>query len=159
MNRLVLQILLSAVAFAAAGSTASAGVNVDIHLGVPVVPAVPVAPAPPPPPVMMVPGPPAMVLIPDTTVYFAPDLQMDLFFSGGFWWTRHDGRWLRARHYRGPWARVSPSYVPGPVLRLPPDYRHAYGRGEHIPYGQWKRNHGGWANRGRAEWRGDRGRD
>ena len=82
---------------------ASSEVSVSVNIGVPSI---------------VVPAPPMMIPVPRTTVYFAPEVDADLYFSGGFWWTPKDGRWFRARAYNGPWVHVAPRYVPGDLVRL-----------------------------------------
>ena len=120
---LVLAALLAAV-LAPIGTEALAGVNVNINFG--------------PPPVVMA-EPPAMVMVPRSQVYFAPDPQIDIFFYGGFWWSPQGDRWYRAQAYNGPWVIVEKRYVPAPVYRVPRDYRAVYRKEKHIPYGQWKK--------------------
>lgn len=101
-------------------------VNVNVNIG---------------PPAIVVAEPPEMVVIPRTMVYFAPGVSVDLFFCQGWWWTQNDGRWFRSRAYRGPWAAIGPRYVPVEVVRVPRDYRVAYGHEHHIPYGQLKKHY------------------
>ena len=114
-----------AVLAAAHPRPAAAEVNVSVNIGVPSI---------------VVPAPPVMVPVPRTTVYFAPDVDADLYFSAGFWWTPKEGRWFRAKSYNGPWAFVEPRYVPGDVVRIPKGYRSDYARGERVPYGQFKKH-------------------
>ncbi len=42
-------------------------------------------------------------------------------------------------------------YVPGPVVRVPSDYRVVYGKENRIPYGQWKKEHKHWEKEHRKE--------
>lgn len=102
---------------------ASAEVSVNVHLG---------------PPPIVVAEPPEVILVPRTEVYFVPDPEIDVFFYNGYWWSPRGDRWYRARYYDGPWVVVSRRYVPGPVVRVPRDYRVVYERERRIPYGQWK---------------------
>jgi hypothetical protein len=123
-------------------SPGDAGVDVNINIGLPVV---------------VVAGPPEMIVIPQTMVYFAPDVEAQLFFSAGFWWTPHRGRWFRSRAYNGPWVRMAPRYVPAEFGRLPRDYRRTYVRDRRIPYGQLNKHweHRKWERRERrGEWKG-----
>jgi len=135
--------LLGAALFAAAGAApAAAGVNVNVNIG---------------PPAVVVAEPPEVVAVPQSMVYFAPGVSVELLFFDGFWWTPKEGRWFRARGYDGPWTIVGPRHVPREIGHLPRDYRSAYGRGEHVPYGQLKRH---WRHREierrehRGEWKG-----
>ncbi len=129
-----------AVLFAVFGAApAVSGVNVNVNIG---------------PPAVVVAEPPEVVVVPNSMVYFAPGVSVDLLFYEGWWWTPKEGRWFRARGYDGPWTIVGPRYVPREIVRLPPGYRGAYGRGEHIPYGQLKKH---WRHREieRREHRGE----
>jgi hypothetical protein len=121
---LIFSVCLLGAGFAA--QWASAGVNVNVNLGVPLAPVV-------------VAAPPALVLIPGTPVYFAPEVDVDIFFTDGYWWTSREGHWCRARGYEGPWVAVGPKHVPRSVILVPRNYRTAYGRERRIPYGQWKK--------------------
>lgn len=130
-------------AFLAFGIPASAGagvgVNLNINLG--------------PPPVIV--SPPAdLVLIPGTGIYFIPGISADLFFYDGYWWSPRGPRWYRAQSPSGPWIIVESRAVPQPLFRVPPNYRVVYGRAEHIPYGQWKKEHGDHWGEGRHGHRG-----
>jgi hypothetical protein len=100
-------------------------------------------PRPPLPP-LVIPAPPPVFLIPGTYAYFAPDVDADLFFYGGFWYRPYGGRWYRAPHYRGPWGFVGMRRVPGVLINLPPGYRNVPPGHERIPYGHLKRNWKTW---------------
>jgi len=89
---------------------AMAGVSVQIGI-----------PLPPP---IVVAAPPAVVLLPHTGVYVAPDLAADLFFFDGWWWRSWEGRWYRARHYRSGWAHYNG--IPSFHGRVPAGWRDDY---------------------------------
>ncbi len=131
-------------AFLASGAPAFAGgglgVNLNINLG--------------PPPVLVSP-PPDVVLIPGTGVYFVPGISADVFFFDGFWWSPRGPRWYRAESPRGPWIVMESWAVPGPLFRVPRDYRAVYRHERHIPYGQWRKEHGDHWGEGRHGRRGD----
>ncbi len=96
-------------------------------------------------PVFAFPAPPPMVVIPGTYAYYAPDVDVDIFFYQGYWYRPYEGRWFRARGYDGPWLHIGPSRVPRVVVDLPPDYRHHVRPGyERIPYGQFRKNWRRW---------------
>jgi hypothetical protein len=95
------------------------------------------------PPPFQIAAPPPVVVIPGTYVYMVPDIGADVFFYGGGWYRLHEGRWFNGRGYNGPWAYMPGSRVPGPLLQLPPDYRHMPG-GRRIPYGELRKNWAGW---------------
>lgn len=133
--------LVCAVALGMTFGEAFAEVQLNINLG---------------PPPVVVSEPPSVVLVPGTGVYFLPDVNFDVFFFGGYWWSPRGDRWYRAPAYNGPWSGVSRRVVPAPVFRVPHDYRRVYYRERHIPYGQWKqerREHG--RGRERGEGRGE----
>ena len=94
------------------------------------------------PPPIVVAEPPEVVLVPRTQVYFVPSLEFDVFFYNGYWWSPRGERWYRARAYNGPWRIVERRFVPGPVFRVPRDYRSIYMRERHIPYREWRERHG-----------------
>jgi hypothetical protein len=116
-------LLTSLVAGEAIGEV---GVNVNINLG--------------PPPVTVV-APPAVVMVPQSQVYFVPGVSFDVFYHNGYWWSPRGGTWYRSRAYNGPWGVVDHRYVPPQVIQVPHDYRSVYEKEKHIPYGQWKKEH------------------
>lgn len=121
--------------FVAIGTPAHAGTNVNVNLGVPV----PVVVAPQP---VYVEQPPEMVVIPQSNVYFAPGVGVDIFFYDNRWWNRRGDRWYRGSGYNGPWVAVGPRHVPAAVYRVPANYRAVYAHEKPMPYGQWKKVHG-----------------
>lgn len=96
------------------------------------------------PPAYMFSAPPAVAYIPGTYVYYAPDVNVDVLFYGGYWYRPYEGRWYRARGYNGPWVFIDGGRVPSPLLQLPPDYRRTVVVHERIPYGQLKKNWRHW---------------
>jgi hypothetical protein len=100
-----------------------AEVSIDIGINIP---------GPPPP--VVIHRPPPVVVIPNTYVYFPPDVEVDIFFYQGYWYQPHHGHWYRARAYDGPWGYIAPREVPGVLFGLPPDYRHYGYRGRHIAH-------------------------
>jgi hypothetical protein len=129
---------LAALAFTVFAATAApvlAGTNVNINLGLPA--AVVAAPEP-----VYVEQPPEMVVIPQSNVYFAPGVSVDLFFYDNRWWNRRGDRWYRASDYNGPWVSVGQRHVPASVYRVPANYRTVYVHEKPMPYGHWKKTHG-----------------
>ncbi len=110
---------------------AGAGVHVNVGINL----------APPP---LVIAAPPAVVPIPGTYAYYAPDVQAEILFYGGYWYRPYEGRWFRARSYNGPWGVVVTERVPTVLLHLPPDYRHGRAMYGPIPYGQLKKNWKTW---------------
>src|SRR5512134_3256141 len=127
--------------FATYALPAHAGVDVNVNVGLPVGVAVAPAPVVVAPQPVVVQQPPEMVLIPTSTVYFAPGVSVDLFFYNNRWWNRRGDRWYRASDYNGPWVAVGPRHVPTPVYRVPANYRTVYVHEKPMPYGQWKKAH------------------
>ncbi len=109
----------------------SAGVNVNVGINVPL-------------PALEISAPPALVVIPGTYVYYAPDVDADIVFYHNYWYRPYGGRWYRSASYNGPWGFVAVNSVPGVLLHLPPDYRHLHGGYERIPYGRVRSNWRTW---------------
>ena len=95
-------------------------------------------------PAVVISEPPAVVLIPGTPVYYAPDVGIDLFFYSGRWYRKHNGYWYRATYYNGPWAYMSAQRVPTVLVHLPPDYYNVLPGHQRIPYGQLKKHWKKW---------------
>jgi hypothetical protein len=149
-RKLVAVAVLAVAGFAVGAPPAHSGTNVNVSVGLPVgvavVPPVPVVVAPEP---VYIQQPPAMAVIPGSSVYFAPGVSVDLFFYGNYWWNRNGDHWYRAKTYNGPWATVGPRHVPAPVYRVPGNYRTVYVHEKPMPYGQWKKAH--WKNEGKHD--------
>ena len=107
---------------------AAAGVNVNVNIG---------------PPPIVVAAPPEVVLMPNYGVYFVPEVDFDVFFYNGYWWSPRGDRWYRSQAYNGPWRIVERRYVPPRVVRVPRDYRRTYVHERRVPYGEWRSRHGG----------------
>jgi hypothetical protein len=87
-------------------------VNVGVHIGIPV----------PPPPRIVLPAPPRVVVVPNTTVSYAPGVDFNLFVYGGRYYTLHDGSWFYANRHSGPWTFLPSERVPRPVIGVPMNY-------------------------------------
>ncbi len=118
----------------------SVGLNFNVNVGPPVI----------------VPEPPELVFVPSLGVYFVPGGDVDVFFYGGYWWEPRGPRWYRARSLHGPWVSIGRGHVPGPLFRMPHDYRAVYRHGERVSYSRWKEGHGGRRGGGHRE-RGEHG--
>ena len=114
---------------------AAVKVNVEVNLG---------------PPVIMVDEPPEIVFVPGLGIYFVPNLEMEIFFYRGFWWSRRGNYWYSSRYYRSGWKIASDREVPGPVFRVPRDYRERFGRERHIRYQDWKKQRNQPKNEGKG---------
>ena len=67
-----------------------AGVDVNVSIGLP-------------PPIIFG-APPMLIVLPETYVYVAPDVDADIFFYDGWWWRPWEGRWYRSAYYDSGWA-------------------------------------------------------
>jgi hypothetical protein len=103
-------LLISVVGFVPAMAAAGPNVNIDIHIG----------------------GPPQLVVVPRTPVYYAPTLPYNYFFYGGQYYVYHNGAWFFGPTFNGPWGMLEVRYVPRPILAVPVEY---YG----APPGHWKK--------------------
>ncbi|OPY13517.1 MAG: hypothetical protein A4E69_01614 [Syntrophus sp. PtaB.Bin138] len=119
--------------------SAKAGVDVGVHIGIPL----------PPPIVFSV--PPVTIVIPETYIYAVPDVPHDLFFYGGFWWRPWEGRWYRSPRYDKGWAYYQGA--PAFYRHVPPawrdDYRNRRWKGHpwnrhRVPASQLPQNWRGW---------------
>jgi hypothetical protein len=109
---------------------AAAG-DVDVNIGINV-----------PLPGLVIAEPPALVVIPGTYVYFAPDVGADIFFYHDHWYRHHDGGWYIASGFNGPWRGVR--RTPAAFVNLPPNYRRIPPGHQRMPYGHVKSNWRGW---------------
>jgi hypothetical protein len=75
-----------------------------------------------PPPPIVVHAPPQIVVIPGTSVYYAPAVEANFFFHSGRYYTYHEGAWFHAKTHNGPWSFVALEHVPRPVLAVPVAY-------------------------------------
>lgn len=98
----------------------------------------------PPPPPVVIHAPPPMFVIPRTYVYFAPEVEADIFYYHGYWYRPHQGHWYRSGSYNGRWVYIAPKKVPATLLNLPPDFRRVPPGHQHIPYGHLKKNWRTW---------------
>lgn len=65
---------------------------------------------------------PEFVLVPGYPVYYAPQLQANLFFYDGDYWIYQNDNWYQSSWYNGPWWLVDPEDVPEFILRVPVRY-------------------------------------
>ena len=78
-------------------------------------------------------APPRVVAIPGTPVYHVPSMPYNYFIYGGHYYLFHEGMWLSAASYNGPWTAIAIERVPRPILGVPVEY---YKR----PPGHWKKH-------------------
>ena len=97
---------------------------------------------------------PQVVMVPQTRVYYVRDYGYDVYRYGSYWYFIDDGRWYRARNYRGPFLYIHTSTVPRAIVQVPVRYRrhwggppaHAVARGYHrnhddVRDGMWGDRH------------------
>ena len=103
-----------------------------------------------------IPAYPDLVPVPGYPVYYAPDLNQNLFFYDGMYWLFVENTWYYSTWYDGPWYAVAPEEIPDFILRIPilyyrvpPPYFMPWNRygpprwGEH--WGRrWEERRGGW---------------
>ncbi|OGP61924.1 MAG: hypothetical protein A2170_00145 [Deltaproteobacteria bacterium RBG_13_53_10] len=120
------------LAFMGSGRNADAGAEVNIGINIA------------PPPALVIPAPPPVMVIPETYIYFAPTVEVDILFYQDYWYRFHGGHWYRATVYNGKWIYVHPPRVPAALLRLPPNYRHVPPGHRRIPYADLKKHWRTW---------------
>ena len=69
-----------------------------------------------------VPSYPRLVVVPGYPVYYAPQLQANLFFYDSMYWVYQDDNWYSSSWYNGPWWLVRPEGVPVVILQIPVRY-------------------------------------
>lgn len=109
-------VLVAIVTLAALGIAPATGLaSPDVHIGI------------------QIGAPPQLAVVPGMPVYYAPALPYNYFFYGGEYYLFHNGTWLFAPGYKGPWRAIGVQFVPRPVLRVPVAYYAA-------PPRHWKRH-------------------
>jgi hypothetical protein len=78
-------------------------------------------------------APPRVVAVPGTPVYHVPSMPYNYFVYAGHYYLFHEGMWLSAASYNGPWTVIALERVPQPILGVPVEY---YKR----PPGHWKKH-------------------
>jgi hypothetical protein len=61
---------------------------------------------------------PLLVVVPGTSVYYAPDVSAKFFYKGRYYTVVNDV-WSMAPAYNGPWAVIQIGHVSPPVLAVP----------------------------------------
>lgn len=138
MKKLLFGMALLALVMAVPSPTIAMG-RVDVGVSIPL-----------PPPIMF-PGPPNLVVIPETYVYVVPDVDVDVFFYGGWWWRPWEGRWYRSQSYNSGWGYYegTPSFHRSVPSHWRNDYRQRRWGGrqwnyQRIPHHQVQQNWQGW---------------
>jgi hypothetical protein len=89
-------------------------------------------------------APPAMVVIPGTYAYYAPDAGVEIFFYHGYWYRSHHDHWYRARGYNGPWRNIRHTRVPHAFRNIPPDFRRTVRHHKRIRYADFHKHWRTW---------------
>jgi hypothetical protein len=111
-------------------------------------------------PGLVIPAPPALVVIPGTYAYYPPGVSVDIFFYHGSWYRPYGGHWFISAGYNGPWRSVAFERVPYVLRRMPPSYRHVPPGYRPMPYREVRSNWRTWERDrywDRHEGRGARG--
>ncbi len=138
MKKLLFGMVLLALVIAVPGPTMAMG-RVDVGVSIPL-----------PPPIGFS-GSPNMVVLPETDIYVVPDVDVDVFFYGGWWWRSWDGRWYRSQSYSSGWGYYegTPSFY----RSVPSSWRNNYRQRrwgdrqwnyQRIPHQQVQQNWQGW---------------
>lgn len=102
-------------------------------------------PAPPP---IVLPAPPALVVVPGhPVVRYAPSIQVDLFFHSNLWYYSHGGFWYAGPSWKGPWKHVVIEKLPPPLVVVPVKYYK-------VPPGHLKKAKGGPPGHGKGKGKG-----
>ena len=67
---------------------------------------------------------PQMAPVPDSPVYYAPEVDSNYFFYDGLYWDYYNDAWYSSPWYNGPWSLVDPIYVPTYLLWVPVRFYH-----------------------------------
>jgi hypothetical protein len=113
----VKRIVLGALLVTAVAVPVAAQVRVGVNIGI------------------QLPGPPALVVVPGTPVYYAPRAPANVFFYAHQYWVFANGGWYVGPTWNGPWGVVEPMYVPPPILQVPVGYYPA----PPPPWAGWRR--------------------
>ncbi len=65
---------------------------------------------------------PDFAVVPGYPVYYAPQVQANLFFYDGMYWAYQNDNWYTSAWYNGPWDYIDPEFVPLFILRVPVQY-------------------------------------
>jgi hypothetical protein len=118
-HRLPRVLILAATASILWSGTAATAQDIKVNIGLGV------------PPIVLT-APPQLVVVPGTSVSYAPDVPANLFFYKGRYYTVANSVWSMAPAYHGPWAVIQIGQIPAPVVAVPVEYYK-------IPPGQLKK--------------------
>lgn len=69
--------------------------------------------SPPIAPVIVLKAKPKLVVIQEWGVSYAADIDDEVYFFDGAWFSFHKGHWFQSRSHTGPWIVVADAEVPG----------------------------------------------
>ncbi|HMI32331.1 MAG TPA: hypothetical protein VK527_11395 [Candidatus Limnocylindrales bacterium] len=75
---------------------------------------------------------PDLIMIPTSRVYYARNIDQDLYRYGDNWYYTADDCWYAARSYRGPFVQISVASVPYDVYHVPASYRRHWGAASRV---------------------------
>jgi hypothetical protein len=107
MSRMLSLAVAVVLAVAALGAGSAVAGDVNINVGWP-------------PPVIV--AKPQVVLVPETKVYRAPNLEFNVFMYGGKYYSLHNDRWFVSLKVGAPWTHVLVEHVPVEVRAVPVKY-------------------------------------
>jgi hypothetical protein len=74
------------------------------------------------PPAIVVTERPRLVFVTQYGIYFAPDLDVDLYFDRGVWFYFYDNIWYQSSDYRGPWTVVQVKQLSPGLRKVTPGH-------------------------------------
>jgi hypothetical protein len=95
-----------------------------------------------PPPEITISSEPDVIEIPNTDVYYIPDVPEHIVFYEGNWYRLHENHWFMSTSYSGPWAYVESP--PSVIVSLPSEYHgehHVHWRDLKDKWREWRREH------------------
>lgn len=126
MKRIALVVASLALLGLAPVRSGHAEVNVNLNIGVPVVPVH--VPQP-----FVLTAPPQFIFPQALGIYVAVDVPYDIFYTGSTYYLFKDQQWHRAPYYNGPWRQINRHDLP-PGLR-----KHKYERLRHYRDEEYRR--------------------
>lgn len=143
MKKLLLGTLV-AVSLLAIAPAAPAEVSINIGIPLPHI-RIPL------PPHIHFSAPPRLVVLPESYVYVAPDVDEEIFFADGWWWRPWEGGWYRSRDYNKGWHHYknTPAFYRNVPRGWRNDYREGHWRGHQwnaqpIPHERVQKNWNHW---------------
>ncbi len=133
MKKPTLGIIIFSLLFSAFSILTPAKTNAEVNVSINI-------PLPP----LVIPAPPALVVIPETYVYYPPDVNVDIFFYRGYWYRPYQGHWFISSRYNGPWRGIEVHRVPRAIIGVPSSFRGAPVFHNRLQYKEVRKNWKGW---------------